>query len=463
MSPGCAQAYLLWGLADFQRGETAASIDHYNRAIRLGTPSYSAHYNLALAYLRQQNAQDARKQLEIATRLNRNQPDAEYDLGIVLLQLGEPKDALLHLQRAKVLRPQPDVSFNIVRAEVEAGNNAQAQAEAADAAKLYGADLSWNAAVGQIFLHNNQPASAAMYLERANNLDPGNDVVRRQLATAYLASQKPEAVVKLITVSKTSEDFFLLASAHYALHQFEMADEQSQRAIDLATEEPRVLALRTRLLQRAGRQNQALELAKRTIAIAPNWDEPYYQAGVSYYFIRQYDEAAQNLAKARELNPKSARTYFLEAVAVANRGNTAEAEERLRQAILLEPTNARLHCHLGILLFRLNKYPESEASLNRAIQLKPEYGLSHYELGKLLVYSKRYAQAIEQLEQAVARDPALGAAYYQLSRAYTAIGEKEKSAQALARFQNLRQQDNIDSREFDREVDEDMRKAIQSP
>src|SRR5262249_46587770 len=58
VGPECAEAHLRLGLTEFQTGATAESIPHYQRALKLQPASYSAHYNLALAYLRQQKFQE---------------------------------------------------------------------------------------------------------------------------------------------------------------------------------------------------------------------------------------------------------------------------------------------------------------------------------------------------------------------------------------------------------------------
>src|ERR1700730_2288177 len=61
-----AEAYLLLGVAAFRRGDTAKAIEHYQRALQLRPNSYSGHYNLALAYLREHKLEDGRAQLEHA-------------------------------------------------------------------------------------------------------------------------------------------------------------------------------------------------------------------------------------------------------------------------------------------------------------------------------------------------------------------------------------------------------------
>ncbi len=461
--PKFAPAYLLLGLTEFRQGDMAKAIEHYQRALELQPRSFSGRYNLALAYLRENRLEDGRTQLEQAVKLDPNQADAAYDLGIVLLELKQPVAALPHLVRARRLNPRrPDVAFNIVRAELEAGRVAEARAEAQAAAKRLSADFQWNAALGQLFLKNAQPRDAATYFRAANLVRPDNAEIRHQLGLAYLASGEAAQVLDLIAEPKTADDHCLRGSAFYLDHRFPEADQESEQALALAPDNPQILVLRTRVLQRAGRQDAAVELAQKAIAQAPQWDEPYYLAGVSLYFIRRYAESEQNLARAAELNPGSARTLFLEAVALVSQDKHAEAEQCFRRAIALDPNNARFRCHLGIFLMRQNKYPEAEESFRKAIELKPAYGLSHYELGMLLVHSERWKEAAEQLSQAVSRDPTLGPAYYQLARVYSRLGEAEKSKLMFAEFKKLSQQQEIDdARAADQARDEDTRKETE--
>ncbi len=269
-----AEAYLLLGLTEFQRGETAKSIEHYRRSLQLQPGSYSGRYNLALAYLREHKLQEGRAQLEQAVKLDPNQPDAAYDLGVVVLEQGHPAKALGYLTRARKLNPRrPDVAFNIVRAELEAGRIAEARTEARTAAERLGSDPQWSAAIGQLFLKNAQPKDAAIYLREASAIHPDNVEIRHQLALAYLQSGQSGQVLDLIAEPKSDDDHYLLGSAYYLDHRFEEADRESEAALALAPDNPRVLVLRTRLLQRAGLQDAAIEVAQKAASLAPDWDE----------------------------------------------------------------------------------------------------------------------------------------------------------------------------------------------
>ena len=213
-------------------GETAKAIEHYRRALQLQPQSYSGHYNLALAYLREHKMEEGRAQLEQAVKLDPNQADAVYDLGIVLLQQGHPEKALVYLTRAQKLNPRrPDVAFNIVRAELEAGRITEARREAEAAARRLGSDPQWNAGIGQIFLKNAQPRDAVIYLRKANAIRPENVEIRRSTGAGIFAIRSAERVLDLIREPKTENDHYLRGSAYYLDHRFEEANRESQAAL----------------------------------------------------------------------------------------------------------------------------------------------------------------------------------------------------------------------------------------
>src|SRR5215472_1918092 len=462
LAPRCADAYLLLGLTEFHNNATAKAIQNYQKTLALQPRSYSVHYDLALAYLKEQKLEEARAQLEEAVTLDPNQADALYNLGIVLQETGHPAQALLRFQRARVLNPKrADVAFNIVRTELDLGQITAARADAKDSATHFGTDAQWCTALGQLFLKTDHPSDAVPYLQRGFRSRPDDIELRHQLAVAYLQGGRAEEVLQTIPDPKTSDDYYLRASAYYLSHKFPEADRESQQALDLAPDSPQILVLRTRLLQRAGNQDESLEMAKKAIKLAPDWDQPYYLAGVSSYLLRLYEEAAKNLARALELNPKSARTLFVQYIALANLRRLSDAENSLRGAIALQPTNARLYCHLGILLERQDKKEDAERLFRKAIQLKPEYALSHYELGKLFASSNDLRQAALQLEQATKYDKGLSAAYYQLGRIYAKLGENEKSQRMLAEFKRLHKEDLEDPRD-DQAHEDDAKQEAES-
>jgi len=462
--PGLAEAYLILGVVEFQSNENAQAVSTLRRAVELLPNSFSAHYNLALAYLRERKLPEGLRELERAAQLDPKNADAAYNLGLALLELGRVQESSQHLRDAQALGSnRPDIAFNLVRAELAANQFNEARREADSAAKTFGSDPGWRAAVGQLFLEHGQPREAAAHLEEALRIRPDSAQFRRLLAKARLGSQDPEGALAVLKSPESAEDHYLKASAYYLLHRLTEADQESRRALDTKPGEPSYLLLLARIDQRLGQHNEALELLHRTSEQASQWSEPYYSAGVSYYLLRHYEDARRSLDRALELDPGSARSLFLYAASLVNEGKNREAEEYLRRAIYLEPANARFHYHLGALLLRDNRPAEAQRDFEEAVRLKPDFALPHYQLGKLLVRSNHPDLAPRELETAVQYQPDLAQAYYQLSRAYALLGEAEKSARALATFNNLKKVEADEAQELTDEVKEQLELPLPKP
>jgi len=445
------------GLVEFQSGDTTAAIAHFERALRFRPDSFSAHYNLALAYLRERNPAKGLRELKKAVALNPQHADATYNLGVVLLELGQPQEALANLRRAQSLTPnRPDVTINVVRAELAAGHPQVAAQEAEREAKKFGTDSAWQAAVGRLLLAQGLPRPSVEHLREALRLEPSWDEVRRQLAQAYLESDNPSAALTLIPNPESAEDHYTRAAALYGLRRLPEADEEARRALQQDPQNASAWLLRGRIPQRLGDHERALDFLQRASQLSPQWSEPYYSLGVSYYFERRYADARRALDQALKCDPRSARALFLYAATLVNEGNNRAGEEYLRRAIGIEPGNARFFYHLGALQLRDNRPSEAQEAFAEAVRLRPDYAPPHYQLGKLWIRSHQSEAAARELEEAVRLQPDLAQAYYQLSRAYALLGENQKSRQALDTFNGLKKQEVDESQEFTEELSKQL-------
>ncbi len=458
--PGLADAYLNLGMVEYQLGDTAKAIPHLARAVELLPNSFEAHYGLALAYLRARNTTEGIRELERARQINPRHPDAAYNLGIVLLGQGKAEEAARLFDETRRLGPdRPDVSFYVVYAALEGRRFDDAAREAMERAKVFGSDFQWRSGVGRLFLEHGRAREALEHLEAAVNLQPDSSEARRLLAAARLELRDSAGVLVALPNPQTTEDHYMRASALYLLRRYPEARRESQQALAGESRQPKYLLLAAQLAQRAGQHQQALELLAEAVKAAPDWPEPYYSQGVSYYLERRYEEARRSLARAVELDPNSSRALFVYAATLVNQSKNREAEDYLHRALRLEPANARFYYHLGALLLRDNRGEEARAAFEQAARLKSDYAPPHYQLGKILLTAGQADAAARELESAVRYDSEFAQAYYQLSRAYTSLGQKEKAAAALANFNRLKKQETDE----DRELLEGMRKEIEAP
>jgi tetratricopeptide (TPR) repeat protein len=419
-----------------------------------------------MAYLRNHDFKAGRSELERAVSLKPGDPNAVYNLGMVLLDLGQPEQALQHLRQARTLSPErPDVAFNIIRAELEEHRSNDARRDAEAMARTFGTEAEWRVAVGREFAEHGLAREAIAHLKEALRLRPDSDEVRHLLARADLDTRAAQEALDLISNPRSAEDHYLRARALYLLHRLKDADGESVLAVQEDPRQPRYLLLRARLLQVAGNHDFAFEFLRQATRLAPDWSEVYYSAGVSFYFESRYEEARQSLDRALDLDPRSARSWFLYSATLVNQGKNREAEVPLRHALAIEPENARFFYHLGALLLRDNRPEEARAAFETSVRLKPGYALPHYQLGKLLARSNQVPAAIRELELAVQEQPNLAQAYFQLGRAYASLGEKEKSQRAFEAFARMKKQgeEEEDTEDFSKEVREQLDLPVVRP
>ena len=449
IDPTYSEAYEMLGEVELESGNATGAISAFSQAVELQPKSFSSHYGLAMAFLRNKDVKEGLRELRAAVSLRPNDVNANYNLGVLLLDQNQPAEAIEHLRKAQTTSEnRPDVAYNLVRAELAANRLEEAREEASKAAKSLESDSNWQAATGQLFLEHHLPGDAIPYLSRAHALQPDSTETQRRLAAAYLESNQPEPAIALIKEPREAGDYYLLAGANYLLREYEVAAKNAATAVRMDAGQPQYLLLAARIEQHLGQHDTALSLLQNAIRLAPKWADPYYSAGVSLYCQKRYAEARKYLKESLDLQPNSARAVFLYAVSLVSEENIQEGETYLRKAVELNPGNAHFRYYLGEILMRQNRLPDAEEVYRQAVRVDPKYAPLHYQLGKILLRSNHPDLAAQETEKAISLDPNLAEAYYQLMQAYNRLGEKEKSARTAAIFAKLKKEDISDKEKF---------------
>ena len=150
-----------------------------------------------------------------------------------------------------------------------------------------------------------------------------------------------------------------MARLRLALDETTEALEAVDRAIQLAPEDPRSLAIASRALSLLGRHDEAVTMAYRAVIAEPQ--NPLWHDRVAWALLaadRQFADAEQAARTAIGLDPNEAHYYFTHGVALDALGHLDQARQALLISLRMEPENPVAQHRLAVLNGEVSREPE---------------------------------------------------------------------------------------------------------
>jgi len=174
-------------------------------------------------------------------------------------------------------------------------------------------------------------------------------------------------------------------------------------------------------------QHQYAQAAKEAKAVAtadPANSEAWKLAGFSEFYLKQYNDASNDLQKALELQRKSGPEDPHTVDALAESYTLAEKFD-LALPLLVKITtrtgaapDAQFLYYRGLAEFKTGKIEDAEKTFNAAVKANPKDAVSLLYLGQIAMARKDLDTAISVLNRATTNDPRQSAAWYRLTSAY---------------------------------------------
>ena len=214
------------------------------------------------------------------------------------------------------------------------------------------------------------------------------------------------------------------------------------------------------LLHRAA--EPAIEVFSKGIRLFPHSARMLVALGVAWYSNGSYDQAAERLCEASDLNPDDPEPFlFLGKIQSVETNQSECSVERLKRFVKLQPENALANYYYGVNLWKRRKGPDdaetvaqAESYLMRAVQLDPKLGVGYLQLGVLYSERKDFSRAISSYQSGIQASPQLEEAHYRLAQAYKRTGEREKAEEELRVYNRI-------SKSKDEEVERERRESRQ--
>lgn len=173
----------------------------------------------------------------------------------------------------------------------------------------------------------------------------------------------------------------------------------------------------SRCLGKLGRADEALDVAQRAAALAPDNDWPHRLRSAHLMQLRRVAEAQQAAHEAVRLDPTglpSLLTLFETQAGLRDTAGTARTAERVRE---LHPAQAEAHNCLGRAEMLRGDWTAAEAAFREALRQCPPEAVYQSNLALALERQGRKREALQLFQQAVRTDPGSASARRQLVHA----------------------------------------------
>jgi len=193
----------------------------------------------------------------------------------------------------------------------------------------------------------------------------------------------------------------------------------------------------------------AIEVFSKGNRLFPNSARMLVGLGVAWYSHGSYEQAAQRLCEASDLNPGDPNPYlFLGKVQSVETTQSTGLLERLERFARLQPENAQANYYYAIGLWKQRKSPDDaqtaaqvEALLKKSVRLDPNLGGGYLQLGILYSDRQDFSRAISAYQRAIdvgsPYQEQEAEAHYRLAQVYRRTGEKSKAEQELQLYDQL--------------------------
>ena len=374
-------------------------------------------------YSAESKYKEAAIQFQNALKIDKNYPDAHYELAQAYVHLGQFIAAYGELARTVALQPTN------YKARIDLGNlllaggkidDAQAQANAVMAAQPNNPDV--HAMLGAIAVKRGQKDQALNELHRALELDPNRAAFHEDLALLQAGdptktSSVEDELKKAVALDPKSVNAKLLLAAFYA--KSSRWQEAEKTSWDAVATDPKSLSAReslTRIILKQGdqpRAEQVLRQASKDLA-----DDPQGVRILADYYAGsgQMDKAKAEFASLSAKYPKNIsvqKGYIRVLLEVKDYATAQKVVTELMKKNAKDPEVAGLN---GIVLLNNGKASDAVNALMDATKNFPKDAFLQYWLGKAALSKGDSDLAEKSLRQAADLNPSRLDAEEELAR-----------------------------------------------
>lgn len=483
-----AKQFVDQGLAAFDRGDTNAARDAFEKALSVKKDEVTAHTYLGIIADRAGDLKEAELHFAAAVKADPNRASARNNYGAILVRTGRPSLAAVEFEKSLKLDPdQLNALVNLAQIRFAGGttDDLRSSAELFKRALAIKPDVEVARALTVISLRLKDHSAASTYYQSyaaalaAESGTPAHaQAARAELGAAlYEAGLLKEAETELnaaVSLNAADADSVVrLARVYLARKEIPAAGRTLEAAVARGNDPAPVYALLAEVYEQSGHVENAIPAMRLAIQREPQSEKYRFAYAVLLTNSNAPGAAVIRLEESLKSFPSSSRLWFALGFANFRLDKNEEAERALRKAIELDPKFAPALAYLGLIRARTGAYAEAisnyesalradptlavvhhliadsmlkqtnadariiEKHLRQSVEMDPAFIPARLSLGKLFMRAQHWADAVSEFEQVVKLDPNVPEAYYQLGLAYGRLRQTAEAQTAMATFKRL--------------------------
>ncbi len=475
-----AKQFVDEGLAAFDRGDTSAARNAFEKALNLKQDEVTAHTYLGIIADRNGDLKEAERHFAAAVKLEPNRASVRNNYGAILMRTGRSTLAAVEFEKSLKLDPdQPNALVNLAQIRF-AADDLRGSAELFKRAFAIKPDVEIARALTAISLRLKDNAAASTYYQSyatALGAESGTAAARAELGAAlFEAGLLKEAEAELSAAIKLNpadtDSVVRLARVYLARKEIPAAGRTLEASVARGNDPAPLYALLADVYEQSGHVENAIPAMRLAIQRDPQSEKYRFAYAVLLTNSNAPGAAVIRLEESLQTFPSSSRLWFALGFANFKLDKNEEAERALRKAIELDPKFAPAFAYLGLIRAKTGAYGEAimlyesalradpklavvhhliadamlkqngdaravETHLRQAAEMDPAFTPARLSLGKLFMRSQRWTDAVSELEQVIKLDPSVPEAYYQLGLAYGRLKRTTDAQSAMVTFKRL--------------------------
>jgi tetratricopeptide (TPR) repeat protein len=439
INPRSGEAYLFLGQSQLDLGDLENAEKNLRTAVALeanggkNTQARRTHFMLGRLLLKTGRKEEAKKELEIAGKLQQASLDSSRnEIDRILGQVAEQSDLKATDEKEVDSNPQIELSAErvaqlkkvkdfLVDVIAQAYNNlgviATQYKQLTVAVENFSAAFEWkpdfpnlSRNLGIVSFRQGEFKGAIKPLDHHLRINPQDILIRKMLGSSYYFTKDFENAVKILKPFEGSFKDDAELGYFYGISLIQLK-----------------------------RNLEATPVFDQIAKASQNNPEALAYAAQGFMIAGDYQRAATEFSRVISLAPNTPKVNYFIGQSMLRLNRPAEAEKAFTRELEISPRDTLSKYHLALTLIeRKIETARAIKILEEAINLRSDYADARYQLGKIYIEKGEIEKAIGQLEKAAAAETGKDYIHYQLSIAYRKASRKKDADRELKIYQKLK-------------------------